>query len=88
MTPSAYAPYLLFQQILGYGRKSESKDKQTKWLQQVNEMRNVVAHASSGISLSVEQVNTLDGYEQWLKQKTVSDSDEELDQAPQDEGDE
>jgi hypothetical protein len=48
----------------------------------------VVAHASSGISLSVEQVNTLDGYEQWLKQKTVSDSDEELDQAPQDEGDE
>jgi DNA sulfur modification protein DndB len=63
----------LFQQILGYGKKSESKDRQTKWLQEINEMRNVVAHASSGVSLSVEQVTTLESYEQWLRQKAMSD---------------
>jgi DNA sulfur modification protein DndB len=36
-------------------------------------MRNVVAHASSGVSLSVEQVTTLESYEQWLRQKAMSD---------------
>lgn len=67
----ALSQWQLFQQILGHGKKSESKDRQTKWLQEVNEMRNVVAHASSGVSLSVEQVTTLGNYEQWLRQKAV-----------------
>jgi DNA sulfur modification protein DndB len=69
----ALSQWSLFQQILGYGRKTESKDKQTKWMQEVNEMRNVVAHASSGVSLSVEKVAILDSYEQWLRQKSLSE---------------
>ena len=69
----AISQWTLFQQILGYGKKSESKDRQTKWLQEINEMRNIVAHASSGVSLSVEQVTTLETYEQWLRSKLTSD---------------
>ena len=76
----ALSQWQLFQQILGYGKKSESKDRQTKWLQEINEMRNVVAHASSGVSLSVEQVTTLRNYEQWLRQTAVSE-DGDLDAA-------
>lgn len=72
----ALSQWSLFQEILGYGKKNESKDKQTKWMQEVNEMRNVVAHASSGVSLSVEQVAILDSYEQWLLRKSLSDEAE------------
>lgn len=66
----ALSQWVIFQQILGYGKKTDSKDKQTKWMQEVNEMRNTVAHASSGVSLSMEQVATLERYEQWLRQKS------------------
>lgn len=72
----AMSQWSLFQQVLGYGKKTESKDKQTKWLSTVNEMRNVVAHASSGVSLSIEQVAALESYEQWLKQKASSEESE------------
>ena len=65
----AEAQWGIFQNVLGYGKKTESKVKQTKWLQDINEMRNVVAHASSGVTLSVEQVSALEGYESWLNQK-------------------
>jgi DNA sulfur modification protein DndB len=73
----ALSQWTLFQQVIGYGKKTESKDKQTKWLQEVNEMRNTVAHASSGVTLSVEQVAILDGYEQWLKKKSGAEDDSE-----------
>src|SRR5690606_10809648 len=72
----------IFQNLLGYGKKSESKSKQTKWLQDINEMRNVVAHASSGVSLSLEQVSGLESYESWLKQK-VNALDTDSNDAPQ-----
>jgi DNA sulfur modification protein DndB len=62
----AASQWSLFQKVMSQGKKSESKEKQTKWLQDVNEMRNVVSHASSGISLSIEQVATLEGYERQL----------------------
>jgi DNA sulfur modification protein DndB len=76
----AISQWPLFQAVLGFGKKTESKDRQTKWLQEVNELRNVVAHASSGVSLSIEQVASLSGYEDWLNSKlastnTVDDSD-------------
>jgi len=69
----ATSQWQLFQSLLGIGKKNDSKEKQTKWMQEVNEMRNVVAHASSGVTLSVEQVATLDGYEQTLRQRAASD---------------
>ncbi len=58
-----------FQPLLGQGKKNDGKEKQTKWLVDVNEMRNSVAHASSGASLSVEKLSSLKQHETWLKSK-------------------
>ena len=57
----------IFQNILGFGKKNESKDRQTKWLVEVNEIRNVVAHASSGRSVSFESLALLSEYQALLK---------------------
>ncbi|MFZ2648747.1 MAG: DGQHR domain-containing protein [Burkholderiaceae bacterium] len=57
----------IFQNILGYGKKSESKDRQTKWFVEVNDWRNVVAHPSSGKTVSLEELAKLVMYETWLK---------------------
>ena len=57
----------IFQNILGFGKKNESKDRQTKWLVEVNEIRNVVAHASSGKSVSFESLALLSQYQALLK---------------------
>jgi DNA sulfur modification protein DndB len=46
-----------------------NKEKRTKWMVIVNDRRNAVAHASSGISLSLEQVAELESYEQDLKKR-------------------
>ena len=56
----------IFQNILGHGRKNESKDRQTKWFVEVNDWRNIVAHASSGKTVSVEDLSKLQGYEKWV----------------------
>ena len=64
----ALSQWTIFQKVISQGKKTDSKEKQTKWLQEVNEMRNVVSHASSGISLSIEQVATLESYERHLAQ--------------------
>lgn len=57
----------LFQKLLGFGKKNDSKDKQTKWLVEVNDWRNLVSHASSGVVLSVDSLAQLEAYEEWLK---------------------
>jgi hypothetical protein len=57
----------LFQPILGYG--SGSKEKQLSWVNYVNLKRNIVSHASSGKTLSVDELHQLDEYERWLTQK-------------------
>jgi DNA sulfur modification protein DndB len=62
----------IFQNIVGYGKKNESKDRQTKWFVDVNDWRNIVAHASSGRSVSVEDVEKLVEYEKWLRTKRDS----------------
>lgn len=59
--------WTIFQNLLGYGKKNESKDRQTKWIVEVNERRNAVAHASSGIMLSIEELDQLKVYRDWLK---------------------
>lgn len=75
----AQANWTIFQPLLGDGKKNEGKEKQTKWLVDINEMRNTVAHASSGISLSVEKLSSLRQYESSLKQRLKSDGTEEID---------
>lgn len=69
----------LFQNLLGYGKKNESKDKQTKWIVEVNEWRNQVAHASSGVMLRAESLVQLEEYREWLGKKTRSVGDGEDD---------
>ncbi|SDU39172.1 DGQHR domain-containing protein [Pseudomonas yamanorum] len=71
----------IFQSLLGQGKKNDNKDKQTKWLVEVNEMRNAVAHASSGVSLSVEKLSALKQHEAWLKSKIKSDGSNEEEEA-------
>lgn len=68
--------WLLFQKLLGYGKKNESKDKQTKWLVEVNEWRNQVAHASSGVVLHVDSLVQLETYSKWLDNKLSGMEDE------------
>jgi len=62
----------LFESLLGYG-KASGKDKKTQWLVTVNESRKVVAHASSGKTLTLEELETLQNIEQWLRQLVTSD---------------
>lgn len=62
----------LFQQLVGFGKGNDSKDKQTKWLQEVNEWRKQVAHASSGVILSLDSLAQLEGYFERLKEKISS----------------
>ena len=57
----------LFQPLLGYG--TGGKDKQLSWMNFVNLKRNIVSHASSGKTLSADDLNQLEQYEQWLTQK-------------------
>jgi DNA sulfur modification protein DndB len=67
----------LFQNLLGYGKKNESKDKQTKWLVEINEWRNQVAHASSGVVLRVDSLSQLESYKNWLENRVTAVSDDE-----------
>lgn len=58
--------WALFEPLLAIG-SSGNKEKRTKWMVSVNEKRNVVAHASSGVTLSLEQVAELQEYEEVLQ---------------------
>lgn len=55
----------LFESLLGYG-KSGSKEKRTSWMNVLNDKRNIVAHASSAITLTVEELSQLEEYDKWL----------------------
>lgn len=56
----------IFGELLGFGNPNMSKDKRTQWIVDVNDVRKIVAHASSGGSVSVEQLAQLENYEGWL----------------------
>ncbi len=55
----------LFDKLLGYG-KAKGKDKRTAWINEVNESRRIVAHGSSGRSVTLDQLAQLEEYEKWL----------------------
>lgn len=78
----ALSQWSLFQPILGYG--TGNKDKQLSWINYVNLKRNIVSHASSGKTLSIDELSQLENYEQWLIQKIgemASGTFRELEQA-------
>lgn len=62
----AIANWTLFESILGFGKSGGSKDRRTSWMNDLNEKRKVVSHASSGIHLTVEELSQLEEYERWL----------------------
>jgi DNA sulfur modification protein DndB len=64
--------WTLFEGLLGYG-KNGNKDKRTHWLVVVNDSRKVVAHASSGKTLTLEELEALHGYELWLVDSIAND---------------
>lgn len=63
----------LFEGFLAYGRAG-GKEKKTQWLVTVNEARKVVAHASSGRTLTLEELETLKNIEDWLQVSIESDA--------------
>jgi len=66
-----------FEPILAY-EKTGNKEKRIHWLNVINEKRNIISHPSSAITLTVEDLAALEGYERWLDAKltlTLSDTD-------------
>jgi DNA sulfur modification protein DndB len=62
----ALANWTAFEPILGHGKKNQSKQSRTSWMSHLNDRRRVVSHASSGVTLSVIELEELEGYERWL----------------------
>lgn len=62
----------LFESLLAYG-KASGKEKKTQWLVTVNDSRKVVAHASSGKTLTLEELEALQSVERWLTNSIASD---------------
>lgn len=67
----------LFEPILAY-EKSGKKENRIHWLIQVNEMRNIVSHPSSAVTLTVEDLAKLEDYERWLAGKVSPSASEAL----------
>jgi DNA sulfur modification protein DndB len=59
------ANFALFDPILGYGTMA-GKQKRTAWISFVNDQRRLVAHASTGATVSVEDLEMIEEYERWL----------------------
>lgn len=68
----------LFGPILGYGKANVSKDKRTAWIVDVNEARKIVAHASSGRSVSLEELSQLQEYNKWLDEQVAKHQDDDV----------
>jgi DGQHR domain-containing protein len=56
----------IFADLLGYGKPNASKDKRTDWIDDINDSRKIVAHPSSGRSVSLDQLDRLQELEKWL----------------------
>jgi DGQHR domain-containing protein len=61
----------LFEKNFGYGKGG--KEKRTDWIADVNEIRKIVAHASSGKTVSLEDHDKVVAYYNWL----ISSADED-----------
>ncbi|HKZ41255.1 MAG TPA: DGQHR domain-containing protein [Candidatus Hodarchaeales archaeon] len=64
----------LFESILAYA-KTGNKDKRTSWMNVLNEKRKIVSHASSAVSLSLEDLSELQDYDKWLSERIVGTQD-------------
>lgn len=64
----AHHNWTMWEPLLGFGSAS-GKDKRTAWLAFVNDKRRVVAHASSGASVSLDDLATIEQYERSLAER-------------------
>jgi hypothetical protein len=55
----------MFEQLFSMG--TGSKDKKTAWIAFVNEKRKIVSHASSAVSIPIDDLARLQEYDRWLK---------------------
>lgn len=67
--------WTIFGDLLGHGKPNASKEKRTSWIHDVNENRKIVSHASSGRSVSLEQLALLEEYDRWLTSQIASTVD-------------
>jgi DGQHR domain-containing protein len=65
----------IFEKKFGYGKGG--KDKRTEWLDFINEVRRIVAHASSGKTVSLENYQRLITLNQWLGMQVIESLEEE-----------
>lgn len=61
------ANWSLFKDIFGFAKAGAGKDKQTGWIVEVGEMRNIVMHPSRQQFLTQAQIGVLQTYLDWLK---------------------
>ncbi len=59
----------LFKDIFGFVDAGIGKEKQTKWIVEVSEMRNIVMHPSRQQFLSPEKLSALQKYSDWLNSR-------------------
>lgn len=72
----------VFSDLFGRGKANAKKETRIAWLQKVNEIRNIVAHSSSGRSVEIEQLAELEGYGEWLRRqiKNLRTNEEDLEE--------
>ncbi len=56
----------IFGDFLAQGSSNIKKERRTNWIVDVNEARKIVAHASSGKNVSIEQLQRLQDISNWL----------------------
>ena len=62
----------LFRNVFGHtSTGSAGREKQTAWIQEVGEMRNIVMHPSRQQFLSPDKLATLQGYWEWLQSRVA-----------------
>ena len=68
----------IFEKLFSYGKSNVKREIRISWVQKVNDARNIVAHSSSGRSVTPEQLAELENYVEWLrKQVKALDQGEE-----------
>lgn len=65
----------IFEKLLAYGRTG-NKDKRTSWINFINEKRKIVAHPSSAMSITMEDLNQLQDYDKWFFQQIIGNQEE------------
>lgn len=77
----------LFSDLFGRGKASTKREMRIAWVQKVNDLRNIVAHSSSGRAVEIEQLAELEEYGEWLRKqinnlRTDEEDIEEEESAP------